>query len=1274
MRHTFHGGIAGVATVLALTVAPAAGAQSLTLQDDWRVARFDTRSGLPADAITHLAESRDGVVWAATTRGLAWFDGWRWRTVDADSPGVPLRMARMLRAGPGNTVLAVVHNLLFIGDTVGFRKIPLLVGGSERQVEGAVAWGTGVLALARVDSTRAALVLLTDSTTAPFAAPDSLFDPNALSLHPAAGGGAWLNTRTGLWRWRRGQWDLAIATDGDRAVVSALVDHPVYGGVLSRYSDRFSASLWEWKPGQAPTQRLGEGEQRMTAAAFGPEGRVLALYQSGYLRERRGGTWAELTAGPSVTADGRTVLFDRQGDLWIGTGAGLVLYRESSRQWAEHLHGFPDGRDMVSALLPMPDGTLWVGTFDGIEVLDSTATRTVRAIHHAAGVRLGVVTGLARDSAGSVWVSSGSAFPGALRFDGRVWSRVGPEQGLGGSGIHSISVDRGGRVWFAALNPGTQTGPGAFVLEGDQVTHWATERDLPSGRVYAVADGPDGSRWFGTAAGLSRWKAGRWTHWTRRAVLVGGRRVTAPLRVFTLAVDRDGRPWFGDNRAELEYGLGTLDAADSLRLLGTEHGLPSNTVWQVAIAPDGTVWAATDGGLAAVREGLVFPFGPDRGLTTPRVWPLAFGDQRVFAGTRGGGLRVLNLGSLAGRAPRLEVEETLVEGRRAYVRWNAQAWRGSLPPALVEARYRLDRGPWSAWSTQRAATLTGLRPGVHRVAFQAKGLYFPVDTIVAGVDLRVDPPLLLRPVLFVPFLLLTGLVLALVVVITRRKREAATALRESEARFRALHEASFEGLGISVDGVIVEANERLGEILGCSRDALIGRQVMDFIAPESQDTVRAHFQRRSEVPYEHVALRADGASVPVEVRSRSLTYQGQPARFTAIRDMTDRRQLEAQLLQSQKMEAVGQLAGGVAHDFNNLLTSILGHADLLAPSLRDGEAHEDLEEIQRAATRAAELTKQLLTFARRQRIVPRVIDVNVLVSQLDRLLRRLLGEHILYVTQTGVGVQPVRMDPGQLEQVLVNLAVNARDAMPEGGQLTIETGMVRLDPEYLRDHPGVLPGSYTMIAVTDTGVGMPSWVRERIFEPFFTTKEVGKGTGLGLAICYGIVRQAGGHLGVYSEPGRGTTVKVYLPPTADRPSEGAATEQPRYPGGGETILLVEDEPAVSSLITRVLTRAGYEVVTAGNGDEVPDALARATVPPTLLVTDIVLPGRSGPEVARRLRGQLPGLKVLYISGYPERGVNHHATLDAPFLPKPFTPQAIARAVRDALDGSEKSRT
>ena len=386
----------------------------------------------------------------------------------------------------------------------------------------------------------------------------------------------------------------------------------------------------------------------------------------------------------------------------------------------------------------------------------------------------------------------------------------------------------------------------------------------------------------------------------------------------------------------------------------------------------------------------------------------------------------------------------------------------------------------------------------------------------------------------------------------------------------------------------------------------------------------------------------------------------------------DKRRLEEQLRQSQRMESIGQLAGGVAHDFNNLLTAILGTCDLIdLAQLQGPRLTAAIDEIRKASDKASALTRQLLAFSRKQMLQPTRLDLNCTVTEMETMLRRIIGEDIEFITELSADLGPVMADPGQVEQVVMNLVVNARDAMPDGGRLIVETADVVLDSDYTESHVDVTPGRYALLSITDNGTGMSAEDRERAFEPFFTTKDVGKGTGLGLATVHGVVAQSGGHIWLYSEPGEGTTFKIYLP--VDQAAEERTTSPERETtdlSGHETVLVVEDEPVVLTLACRVLRRFGYDVLEAADPDQAVRLSHRTDGPIHLLLTDVVMPGASGHTLSRQLSLERPALKVLYMSGYTDNAIVHHGVLDpgAVLLEKPFSAEGLARKVREVLDG------
>ena len=503
-------------------------------------------------------------------------------------------------------------------------------------------------------------------------------------------------------------------------------------------------------------------------------------------------------------------------------------------------------------------------------------------------------------------------------------------------------------------------------------------------------------------------------------------------------------------------------------------------------------------------------------------------------------------------------------------------------------------------------------------------------------------------------------------------------LQASERRYRSLFERNLAGVfRTTPEGKYLDCNGAYARIFGyASREEVLPSDPVEVYEDrESRAKLIALLRQVKTVTNAEALRRRKDGSFIWTLQNISLLEDEHGHEFIegTLVDITERKRLEEQLRQSQKMEAIGQLAGGVAHDFNNLLTVIKGYSQMILESpCPEAKVRADAEHIDAAAERAASLTRHLLAFSRKQVLQPKVIDLNALIGNLDKMLRRVIGEDFELLTATAQDLGKVTADPGQIEQVIMNLVVNARDAMPKGGKITVETSNVHLDEGYAQEHEGVRPGPYVMLAVSDTGVGMDAATRSRIFEPFFTTKELGRGTGLGLSTVYGIVKQSGGHIWVYSEPAKGSTFKIYFARVDGLAENFSLAGKPLAAArGSETILLVEDDQQVRELTRSVLTACGYSVLVAENAKVVKRICVQHTDAVQLLLTDVVMPGISGREVADQVSARWPGIKILYMSGYAENSIIHHGVLDTGifFLPKPFTPSALAKKVREVLDDS-----
>lgn len=515
--------------------------------------------------------------------------------------------------------------------------------------------------------------------------------------------------------------------------------------------------------------------------------------------------------------------------------------------------------------------------------------------------------------------------------------------------------------------------------------------------------------------------------------------------------------------------------------------------------------------------------------------------------------------------------------------------------------------------------------------------------------------------------------------ITARKH-AEEELRRSEANFRSLVEdAPFGIFRATLEGRILQANPALVRMLGYDSEAeLCKLNLASDIYQDPRQRQRLIDEHTQKDEFRNVEVqwkRKDGKTITVLLRGRrrvtgsdnALTYYEEFAE-----DITERRVLERQLLQSQKMEAIGRLAGGVAHDFNNLLGVVLGHTEILEEHAdRDSRLRRSVEAIRSATNRASSLTMQLLAFSRKQVVAPKILDLNASVREIEKLLHRVIGEDIELILRLHPHLSTIQMDPGQLDQILMNLVVNARDAMPQGGKLIVETTDVTLDEPYVGQHLGASTGAFVQLSISDTGCGMDQETLSHVYEPFFTTKEKGKGTGLGLSTVYGIVKQAGGYIMAYSELGRGSTFKVYFPLVHGVPETARSSERrAEIPGGSETVLLVEDETALRELTRVLLEKAGYTVLEARNVEDAIRFAENGERKIDLLLTDVVMPGMDGHELSHRLASHRPALKILYMSGYADDvvanrgGIHNRGTT---LLQKPFSRAALLGKVREVLD-------
>ncbi|MBI1786876.1 MAG: PAS domain S-box protein [Acidobacteria bacterium] len=1383
---------------LVLMAPPLLSQGSDAIHESWRWARFTTESGLPSNRVHQVVDATDGAVWAGTEKGLAWYDGYRWRPVGV-AAGVPEKRPTFLAAAPKGEILAIFEGAFYRGGKNGFELTPL-------EYQGAPLRPTSVASLPDqrlvVDTERGVFYLSADGKLTP--------DPGL----PRPGGGSgpkvfatrspglWFYGRQELYRWTGSgprRWfsarDLGIHSgELGELRIRVLEENPDGSGLVSVGFPIASRGLWEWSSGGRPVKSASEGKEVVRALDLAPSGEAVAAYESGDIRIRRNGKWSALEPAPEPMRNVICLRYRPNQDLWVGTENGLYLHKRSSKRWIRCQFPFPDLRNNVDEILEARDGSLWLATGDGVTVRRPDG-RT-ESFRTAGGQLLGITTGLGEDQEGHIWVSSSSTFKGAWRWDGARWQHFGAEEGLLDARIGKIRRDSQGRLWFlsAAETQEPDSESGAAFYSAGRFEVWKRQPGVLPAGVNGLADAPDGTLWFATNAGLSRWRRGQWRHWDFSRGLKA-----APTLAVAVAPDR--RVWFGGRGT----GVGYLDDQDQPHYLTQADGLPSVHIWDLRFDRHGTLWATTDAGLACYRDGNWSRFQTAVGLANPRIWPVLPSLDRVYVGTIGSGLYILDRTDGANAGPKVEIARPFVEDTNLLVRWTAFGYWGEQPSEAIETRYRLDQNGWSEWSTRRELSLRDLAAGDYRFQVQAKGLFGHIDPAGAVAAFRVSPPLYRRSAFLVPITLSLLAAAMLAGILIWRKIQFRRDLEESERRYRAVVEDQSEFICRSLpDGTLTFVNEAYCRHLGRRREELIGRSLVEVLSAEearglrqrlaalTPDNAAGSFEDRVTLPDGSVLCQrwnirgffdAEGRCLEYQSVGRDVTAQmkaeeelraseerfrqlathlrqvffitdpaltqmvyispayqdvfgsscesiyahprawldcvhpddrsqvaasiGQPAvgtprplEYRIVRpsgetrwirsqsfplrdeagntyrivglaeDITEWRHLEAQLVQAQKMEAVGQLAGGVAHDFNNLLTVIQGHADLMLHRLdAASRSRNHADQILIATQRASALTQQLLAFSRRQIMQPTVVNLNEVVADVEDMLGRLIGENIELVTRLEPRLGSVRADRGQLGQVLMNLAVNARDAMPDGGRLTIETSNVWLEHAPAGREEEVVRGDYVRVSVRDNGSGIDETTASRVFEPFFTTKAKGKGTGLGLSTAYGIVKQSGGYIWLESELGQGACFEIFLPQVTEETGVFQTLQPSSAPGGRETVLVVEDEEGVRRLVTQLLEDHGYHVLAAANG---PEALRVFEQPGQLIdmmLSDVVMPHMSGRELAQRVTQLRPGLKVLYMSGYTDDAIDRHGVLEpgTAFIQKPFSLIALAQKVREVLD-------
>jgi len=1285
---------------------------------------WTTADGLPQDSVRGIAQTSDGYLWIATMGGLARFDGVSFTVFDSrNTPALGRDEITTVTADPGGGlwigtggagVLRFLNGrftqVVSVADThtdnVRFLKVDsrgvLWIGadgGLSKYDHGTVSTlfrgRNGMSVHCGIESPPGTLWFGTDSglkklengSFTTYTAREGLPADAVWALAEGLDGEIWIGTRPGgLSVFRHGAFHTYTTRDGltSNAVIGLLRDRDANlwigteGGGVNRFAGGKIASI--------PSRTGGLSNKVIRCLFEDQEGSLWLGTAGGGLFRLKDYPFIERSTREDLPSDViRTISQDNSGDVWLGTGNGVARIVPGGRVLN---YSTKDGftSDLIWPVVRARNGDLWAGSERGVlhyfrmaDFANPAARRTWTLD--------GAIRMLFEQSDGSIWVATANQL---VRFRNGQMAVFGTDQGLAADVLTAIADRSGGGFWV-----GTRRGIQEF-RDGRFLPAIGPAQGLV-GTPFSLLEDSDRNLWAMTSAGLSRISNGKVTTFNRTSGL-------PQAGMFQMIEDDFHTFWITTREGVWRVPKREFDAvaeghARTLKgdMFGADDGIRGTSEFLLGYWPsackmrDGSLWFASYGGVLSVD--------PSRMGANRRPPPVFV--ERVTADNR----------------------KTVAEHSRILAGSNLEFHYTALSfisPARVRFRYQLEGfdKEWEDAGTRRVAYFTNLPPGSYRfrvVACNNDGVW---NLAGASFSFYLAP----RYYQTAWFYALCGLAVCLAGAaayrwrvrglrarekwLRQRVEERTAALRiEVQERMRAedaVQQANkslasterqyrriFNGVTDAVfvctlledgsPGRFIQVNDQACRFLGYSRDELLQMGKYDIVAPEAKATIAGMTESLladGQTLFETLNVTKDGKRIPVEVNAHIFDIDGTPALLTSVRDISERKaaeaakaKLEAELRQAQKLESVGRLAGGVAHDFNNLLTVINGYCGLILNGLIVTDPLRPYaEEIASAGTRAASLTGQLLAFSRKQVIAPRLLDLNSTIQDALPMLRRLIGEDIAFTTSLGDSLGQVIADPHQIHQVLMNLVANARDAMPDGGKLGVETANAELGAGDVGNRPDAVPGRYVLMTVTDTGPGMDETVRQQVFEPFFTTKGFGKGTGLGLATVYGIIRQSGGWIDVRSEVGVGTSFLVYLPrgdgqPPVERKPAGASTNK-----GGETILLVEDQDAVRSLTNAALKRHGYLVIEAPDAEEAIAAAARHPGRIHLLLTDVVLPGMNGKELSERLKALRPDLKVLFISGYTADVIAHRGVLDdgVSFLPKPFDLRELAAKVRDLL--------
>lgn len=862
------------------------------LQDEWRWAQFTTSSGLPSNKVVMLTEASDGTVWVGTSAGIAWYDGFRFHTVDTTN-GMPAREPTSLVADSSEGVYAVVDHRLFLIHKNCYEEVSKTFKfGTECYIRGvAISKQKDVLI-----QEKGIIYHFHDQAVTLAMPPLEQKVYGTLQLFDAGGKGAWLAVNGILYQWSNSHWEKVIEVGipnllfyclaaGNTGIKLASCEFPVY-----------MRGMWEWSQDGKLRRDIEEGKTAARCMDISPAGDAYVVYKSGDIRIRVQGLWYSLDPLPAQMKNILFLKFRANGDLWVGTESGLFLYRKSLIRWKYWKHSFPDLRNSVNEILVRRDGETWLGESDGIEIhYPDGRTQWIKYVN---GRRIGIVTGLAEDHNEAVWIASGASFSGAYRWYKGVWRYFGRADGLRAIRIHKIKKDRKGDLWFLGISDdplNLSEEPGAFQYTNGKFIHWGKENGLLSCRVLDFAQSQDNSLWFATSAGVYKWCAGKWSTWLSKPGGIWG-------RAFTIAADDSNGLWIGDQ----DNGLWYINSDSQMHSVNSFNDFFNKEVWGLQFDSQGRLWVTTKGGLACLYKGVWSFFQTNSGLNNLSLWPLMPAADKIYVGTIGSGVDILNTKGFSRQSPRIEFDDPIIEENSTLVRWRVYSYWGEQLPSEIQTRYQVDNESWSRWETTREIDFTRLSSGEHVIYVQAKSLFGVVANIPEAQFFWIQIPYYHRPLFIIPL----GVLLLIVGVLTferyRRNRTHAIALEMSEKKYRSVVEDQTELIcRFHSCGLIIFANEAFCKYYNKDKLEVVGNNLSSVLSKPHWDELRSQVAlltiSHPVMTKEFQAILHDGTVHWQQHTLRAIfDVNGTPEEFqTVANDITVRKNAENTLMEIQ---------------------------------------------------------------------------------------------------------------------------------------------------------------------------------------------------------------------------------------------------------------------------------------------------------------------------------------------------------------------------------------